>query len=290
MSHLRHTEQRKRFRAILNGTECLSPASVYDALSARVAESVGYKLGILAGSVSSNTTLAAPDLILLTLTDFADQVRRIMRVSDLSLLVDADHGYGNALNVMRTVQELEHAGVSAMSIEDTSLPIRYGQPEGQDELISTGEMVGKLKAAVAARRDPSTVIAGRTAALKVEDTARTVERVKAYAACGVDCIFVIGVETVDQIKAIHDAAKLPVIVGSAPASIQREDFAKAGARVLLQGHQPVAAAVKALRAVYEHLHNGGAAADLKDKIAFTKDMDALVFGEDYKQYMRDFLR
>jgi carboxyvinyl-carboxyphosphonate phosphorylmutase len=290
LSHLRHTEQRKRFRAILNGNECLSPASVYDALSARVAESVGYKLGILAGSVSSNTTLAAPDLILLTLTDFADQVRRIMRTSNLSLIVDADHGYGNALNVMRTVQELEHAGVSAMSIEDTSLPIRYGQPEGQDELISTGEMVGKLKAAVAARRDPSTVIAGRTAALKVEDTARTVERVKAYAACGVDCIFVIGVETVDQIKAIHDAAQLPVIVGSAPASIQREDFAKAGARVLLQGHQPVAAAVKALRAVYEHLHNGGAAADLKDKIASSKEMDALVFGEDYKQYMRDFLR
>ncbi|MFZ9530866.1 MAG: isocitrate lyase/PEP mutase family protein [Burkholderiales bacterium] len=290
MSHLRHTEQRKRFRAILNGSECLSPASVYDALSARVAESVGYKLGILAGSVSSNTTLAAPDLILLTLTDFADQVRRMMRVSDLSLLVDADHGYGNALNVMRTVQELEHAGVSAMSIEDTSLPIRYGQPEGQDELISTGEMVGKLKAAVAARRDPSTVIAGRTAALKVEDTARTVERVKAYAACGVDCIFVIGVESVDQVKAIHDAARLPVIDGSAPASIKREDFAKAGARVLLQGHQPVAAAVKALRAVYEHLHNGGAAADLKDRIASNKEMDALVFGEDYKKYMRDFLR
>jgi carboxyvinyl-carboxyphosphonate phosphorylmutase len=290
LSHLRHTEQRKRFRAILNGSECLSPASVYDALSARVAESVGYKLGILAGSVSSNTTLAAPDLILLTLTDFADQVRRMMRVSDLSLLVDADHGYGNALNVMRTVQELEHAGVSAMSIEDTSLPIRYGQPEGQDELISTGEMVGKLKAAVAARRDPSTVIAGRTAALKVEDTARTVERVKAYAACGVDCIFVIGVESVDQVKAIHDAARLPVIVGSAPASIKREDFAKAGARVLLQGHQPVAAAVKALRAVYEHLHNGGAAADLKDRIASNKEMDALVFGEDYKKYMRDFMR
>lgn len=290
MSHLRHTEQRKRFRAILNGAECLSPASVYDPLSARVAESVGYRLGILAGSVSSNTTLAAPDLILLTLTDFADQVRRIMRVSDLSLLVDADHGYGNALNVMRTVQELEHSGVSAMSIEDTALPLRYGQPEGQDELISTGEMVGKLKAAVAARRDPSTVIAGRTAALKVEDTARTVERVKAYAACGVDCIFVIGVESVDQVKAIHGAARLPVIVGSAPASIKREDFAGAGARVLLQGHQPVAAAVKALRGVYEHLYGGGAAADLKDRIASNKEMDALVFGEDYKRHLRDFLR
>ncbi len=289
MSHLRHTAQRKRFRTILSGTECLSPASVYDALSARMAESVGYKLGMFAGSVSSNTTLAAPDLILLTLTDFADQVRRMMRVSDLSLLVDADHGYGNALNVMRTVQELEHAGVSAMSIEDTSLPIRFGQPEGTDELISTAEMVGKLKAAVAARRDPATVIAGRTAGLKVEGTEKTMARVKAYAATGVDCIFVIGVESIDQVRAVHEASKLPVIVGSAPASIKREDFAQAGARVLLQGHQPVAAAVKALREVYAHLYGGGAAADLKDKILSAKEMDALVFGEDYKKYIREFL-
>jgi oxaloacetate decarboxylase len=290
LSHLRHTEQRKRFRAILSGSQCLSPASVYDPLSARVAESVGYQLGILAGSVASNTTLAAPDLIVLTLTDFAGQVRRMMRVSNLSLLVDADHGYGNALNVMRTVQELEHAGVSAMSIEDTSLPIRFGQPEGTDELISTEEMLGKLKAAVAARRDPATVIAGRTAALKVEGTEKTVARVKAYAATGVDCIFIIGVESLEQVRAVHEAAQLPVIVGSAPASIKREDFAKAGARVLLQGHQPVAAAVKALREVYAHLHGGGAAVDLKDRIASAKEMDALVFGEDYKKYVRDFLR
>jgi len=289
LSHLRHTEQRKRFRAILNGSECLSPASVYDALSARVAESVGYQLGILAGSVSSNTTLAAPDLIVLTLTDFADQVRRIMRVSDLSLLVDADHGYGNALNVMRTVQELEHAGVSAMSIEDTSLPIRFGQAEGKDELISVEEMTGKLKAAVAARRDPSTVIAGRTAALKVEGTEKTVARVKAYAATGVDCIFIIGVETAEQVKAVQQASKLPVIVGPGKTTATREEFANAGARVLLQGHQPVAAAVKALCEVYAHFHGGGAAADLKDKIASAKDMDALVFGEDYKKYLRDFM-
>jgi len=192
--------------------------------------------------------------------------------------------------VMRTVEELEHAGVSAMSIEDTSLPIRYGQPEGQDELISVGEMVGKLKAAVAARCDPSTVIAGRTAALKVEGTEKTVERVKAYAVAGVDCIFVVGVETADQVKAVREAAKLPVIVGPGKTSATREEFAKAGARVLLQGHQPVAAAVKALREVYAHFHGGGAAADLKDKIISAKDMDALVFGEDYKKYIKEFLR
>ena len=285
-----HTEQRKRLRAVFAGTKCISPASVYDPLSARVAESVGYEIGMLAGSVASNTTLAAPDLIVLTLTEFADQVRRIMRASRLSLIVDADHGYGNALNVMRTVEELEHAGVSGMSIEDTTLPARFGQAEGADELISTGEMVGKLKAAVAARRDPATVILGRTAGLKVEDTQKTIARAKAYAACGVDAIFLVGVESTDQVKAVHDAVKLPIMVGSAPASIKREDFAVAGARVLLQGHQPVPAAVKALKEVYAHLYKGGAPADLKDKLAPAGDMEKLIGGELYKKWQKDFLR
>jgi carboxyvinyl-carboxyphosphonate phosphorylmutase len=287
---MNHTEQRKRLRAVFAGTKCLSPASVYDALSARVAESVGYEIGMLAGSVASNTTLAAPDLIVLTLTEFADQVRRIMRASRLSLIVDADHGYGNALNVMRTVEELEHSGVSGMSIEDTALPIRFGQAEGADELISTAEMVGKLKAAVAARRDPSTVILGRTAALKAEDTPRTVARAKAYAACGVDAIFLVGVEAVDQVKAVHDAVRLPIMVGSAPASLKREDLAAAGARVLLQGHQPVPAAIKALKEVYSHLYKGGAPADLKDKLAPAADMEKLIGGELYKKWQKDYLR
>jgi carboxyvinyl-carboxyphosphonate phosphorylmutase len=283
-----YTEQRERLRAVFAGTECISPASVYDALSARVAESVGFEVGMLAGSVASNTTLAAPDLIVLTLTEFADQVRRIMRASKLSLIVDADHGYGNALNVMRTVEELEHSGVSAMSLEDTALPARFGQTE--DELISTAEMVGKLKAAVAARRDSSTIILGRTAALKVEGTEKTIARVKAYAACGVDAIFLVGVESADQVKAVHEAAKLPVMVGSAPASIKRGDFAAAGARVLLQGHQPVAAAVKALRETYAHLHGGGAPAELKDRVASAQEMDKLVGGEAYKKWQKDYLR
>jgi carboxyvinyl-carboxyphosphonate phosphorylmutase len=290
MNIMGYSEQRRKLRAVLMGTQCVSPASVFDPLSARVAESVGYQIGMLAGSVASNTTLAAPDLIVLTLTEFAEQIRRIMRVSKLGLLVDADHGYGNALNVMRTIQELEHAGVSGMSIEDTALPTRFRQPEGADELISIDEMVGKLKAAVSARTDPSLVIAGRTAALKVEGTAGAVARVKAYAAIGVDAIFVIGVEALDQVAAVHEAAGLPVIVGSAPASLKREDLAARGARILLQGHQPVAAAVKALQETYAHLYNGGAPADLKSRIASAQDMERLVAGEDYRKWQREFLR
>ena len=282
------TERRNRLRKILSGNECLSPASVYDALSSRVAQSVGYEIGMLAGSVASNTTLGAPDLIVLTMTEFADQIRRISRACNLSLIVDADHGYGNALNVMRTVEECEHSGVSAMSIEDTVLPTRFGSKG--DELTSIEEGVGKMKAALAARSDPSLVIAGRTSALKVEGLEGTVARAKAYAAAGVDAIFLVGVEALEQVKTVHDAVKLPIIVGSAPASIKREDFAAAGARVLLQGHQPVAAAVKALRDVYEHLHKGGAPADLKSKIASNDEMNAVTRNDAWKGWQKDYLR
>lgn len=285
---MNHTERRNRLRKLFAGTQCLSPASVFDPLSARVAESVGYEIGMLAGSTASSSTLAAPDLIVLTMTEFADQVRRIMRASTLSLIVDADHGYGNALNVMRTVEECEHSGVSAMSIEDTALPIRFGQ-KGSEELISIPEGVGKMKAALAARRDPATIIAGRTSALKIEGLEGTLARAKAYAAAGVDAIFLVGVETVDEVKTVHDAVKMPIIVGSAPASIKREDLAAAGARIVLQGHQPVAAAAKAVREVYEHLYKGGAPADLKSRIASNEEMNALLRGDTFKAWQRDFL-
>src|SRR4029077_20679874 len=110
------TEKRKRLRAVLAGPQCVSPATVFDALSARVAEAVGYEFGILSGSVFAATLLGAPDLVLQTLTEFTDQVRQITRVSNLSVFVDADHDYGNALNVMRTVAELEHAGLAGLAI------------------------------------------------------------------------------------------------------------------------------------------------------------------------------
>ena len=115
-------KRREAARAVLAGSACIHPASVHDPLTGRIAESLGFELGMFAGSIASLTVLAAPDLITLTLTEFAEQALRINRACTLPLVVDADHGYGNALNVMRTVEELEVAGVSAMSIEDTELP------------------------------------------------------------------------------------------------------------------------------------------------------------------------
>ena len=132
---------------------------------------------MFAGSTASLTVLGAPDLILITLSEFAGQAYRINRAFDLPLLVDADHGYGNALNVMRTVQELETAGVAALTIEDTVLPRPYGA--GGRPLTSIEEGVGRMRAALAARQDPDLVIVGRTIAMGATGTDDALARAKA---------------------------------------------------------------------------------------------------------------
>ena len=280
------TQKRERLRAVLAGPTCVSPATVFDALSARIAQNAGFEIGILSGSVSGNTLLAVPDLMLQTLTEFADQVRRITRAGDLSVVLDADTGFGNALNVMRTVQELEHAGTAALMIEDVVMPQRFGAKTL--EVVSTEEMLGKLRAAVAAREDPSLVLIARTAALKAEDTERTVARARAYTATGVDALFLSGLASLEQFDAIRAAVSVPIVVGSAP-NVKRQDLADRGVRLLLQGHQPVAAVVKALQDVYAHLHSGRAPADLKPTIASPEEMAAVMRAAQYDAWQRDFL-
>src|ERR1700704_2154707 len=169
------TERRERFRALLAGNRCVHPGSVYDAISARIAEDLGFEVGIFSGSIGSMTGLGAPDLGGLALTQVAAQAYRICRAGNLALLVDADHGYGNALNVRRTVEELETAGICAMSIEDTVLPRPYG-PSGKPTLSSIEEGVGKMKAALSARQDKRLVIAGRTSALAVAGGGEGIKR------------------------------------------------------------------------------------------------------------------
>ena len=281
------TEKRKRFRAVLVGPRCMSPATVFDALSARVAESVGYELGLLSGSVSGAMVLAAPDMVLQTLTEFADQVRRVVRACNLSVFVDADQGYGNALNVMRTVEELEHAGLSGLAIEDLVMPARFGGG-GKDELVSIEEMKGKLRAALHARQDPSLLIAARTAGLKVESIENVVTRARAYASTGVDAIFLTGLQKLEHLDAVRAAVSLPIIVGSAPA-LERDDLAARGVRFCLLGHHVIPGIVKAMREIYTHLHNGGAPAALKPMIAPPQEMERLLGSATYATWQREYL-
>ena len=217
------TERRERFRALLNDNRCIYPGSVYDPISARIAEDVGFEVGMFAGSVASMVVLGAPDLIVLTLSEFAEQAYRICRAGNLALLVDADHGYGNALNAKRTVEELETAGVCALSIEDTELPTPYGGLE-EPRLISIAEGVGKMRAALAGRQDPRLVIAGRTSAIRLAGLEEAIARCKAYEVAGVDALFLVGVRTREELEAMTESVSLPLILGGAPDELQDRDY------------------------------------------------------------------
>src|SRR4051794_26583444 len=183
-------KRREALRSILNGSGCIRPGSVYDAASIRIAEDLGFEVGMFGGSVASLAVLGDPDVTLITLTELAEQMRRMSRAASLPVLVDADHGYGNALNVRRTVQELETAGAAGLTIEDTLLPQPYGQAKTQ--LISLDEGVGKMRAALDARSDPSLVIIGRTGAASLTSVDEAIVRAKAYQATGVDALFFTG--------------------------------------------------------------------------------------------------
>jgi len=253
--------RRAAFRALLAGSQCFHPASVYDPISARIAEDIGFELGMFAGSTGSLTVLGAPDLIVLTLSEFAEQALRINRAGGLPLLVDADHGYGNVLNVKRTVEELETAGVAGLTIEDTVLPAQFGQT--QTRLIPIAEGVAKMRAALAGRQDPGLVVVGRTSAASVTGVEDAIARCVAYQEAGVDAMFLAGVTRRDQLDAIAEQVSIPLVLGgSTPELMDRAYLAARGVRVALQGHQPIMAAFQAVAVTLQALRDGTPPAEL----------------------------
>ncbi|HTZ04099.1 MAG TPA: isocitrate lyase/PEP mutase family protein [Xanthobacteraceae bacterium] len=282
------TDRRERLRAIIAGPRCIYPASVYDAISARIAEDLGFEAGMFAGSIASFAVLGAPDIIVLTLTEFAQQAYRINRAGKLPLLVDADHGYGNALNVKRTVEELETAGVAALTIEDTALPTGYGAAGAS--LIPIAEGVGKMKAALAGRQDRRLVVVGRTSAMAMTGVDDTIARLKAYEEAGVDMLFMVGVKTRAQLDAVAAAVKLPLFLGGAGAELYDLDYLSArNVRVCLQGHMPFMAAVNAVQETLKALRDGTPPAELKG-VAPPELMKRVTRQADYAAWSKEFLK
>jgi len=281
------SERRERLRAIVEGKRCIYPASVYDGISARIAGDLGFEAMMLAGSVGSFSVLAAPDLCVLTLTEFAAQAYRINRAGTLPLLVDADHGYGNALSVKRTVEELETAGVSALTIEDTLLPTPFGGDDKQ--LIPIAEAVGKMRAALAGRQDPRLVIVGRTSAIGITGVDDTIARLKAYEAAGVDMLFMAGVKTRAQLDAVAQAVKRPLFLGGVPQELMDLDYLSArNVRVCLQGHQSFWAAVQGVYDALKALRGGTRPSELKN-IASADWQKRVLRQADYDQWSKEYL-
>ena len=252
---------REFFREVLSRPECTLAANIFDPLSARIAHMLGYEVCVLSGSVGKAANLGVPDGVLSNMSDVVDHCRRITRIADVSLMVDAEDGFGNAVNVVRTVREMEAAGVAGIEIEDNFVPRRFNVAD--PGLVSTEEQVGKLEAAVAARTDPTTVIVARSAALGLCPLDEALERVRAYSQTGAEALMLTGAQSREQLEAVHQATSLPLCVLSPPADARNDQaFLDSNMRILMLGNPTFTIAVKAIHDSLKHLKDGGAMEDL----------------------------
>ncbi|MDA0733682.1 MAG: isocitrate lyase/PEP mutase family protein [Chloroflexi bacterium] len=258
---------RERFRQVLARGTCTLAANIFDPLSARIANLLEYEVCVLSGSVGKVANLGVPDIVLSNMSDVVEHCRRIMRMDDVSLMVDAEDGFGNAVNVSRTVRELEAAGVSAIEVEDNVVPKQFNV--SKPGLVSTEEQVGKLKAAVASRMDSTTVIVARSAALGECPLEEAVERIKAYSETGAEAVMLTGCKSREQLQAVHQATSLPLCVLSPPADVRNDSaFLSAnGVRILMLGNPTFAVTVKAIHDSLKHLKDGGSLEDLAERQA-----------------------
>nr|BFD41337.1 oxaloacetate decarboxylase [Pseudomonas sp. FFPRI_1] len=285
MSRLSHQDLRRGFRELIASNSCYHTASVFDPMSARIAADLGFEVGILGGSVASLQVLAAPDFALITLSEFAEQATRIGRVAQLPVIADADHGYGNALNVMRTVVELERAGIAALTIEDTLLPAQFGRKS--TDLISVAEGVGKIRAALEARIDSELAIIARTNAgiLPVQEI---INRTQQYERAGADAICMVGIRDFEQLEQISEHLSVPLMLVTYGNPALRDDarLAELGVKIAVDGHAAYFAAIKA---TYDCLREQRQIFTQASDLSATELAHTYTLPEDYIVWAREFM-
>jgi 2-methylisocitrate lyase-like PEP mutase family enzyme len=244
---------------------------VYDALSASIAASSGFDTLYLSGAAIAYCRLGRPDIGLVSSTEVAETIALVRDRVDCALIVDADTGYGNALNVQRTVRLFERAGASAIQLEDQVFPKRCGHLSGK-AVIPAAEMVGKIKAAVDARQSEATLIVGRSDAAAVEDLDRAIERGRLYAEAGADILFIEAPRTRDDLQKVAGAlsATAPLLAnmvegGNTPL-LAADELAGIGFRIVIFPGGIVRALARTARDYYANLKAHGTNVAFQDRM------------------------
>lgn len=251
---------RRHLRSRLASGRLLVVPGAANALTARLIEEAGFEAVYVTGAGLANSFLGAPDIGLLALPEVAAQVAAMREAVELPLIVDADTGFGNAVNVWHTVRTLERAGADAIQLEDQTFPKRCGHFEGKS-VIAVEEMVQKIGAAVAARRDPELLIIARTDAAAVHGIDAACARARAYRAAGADVLFVEGPRSVEEIERVSAAINAPkllnVVEGGVTPQLPHARLQELGFAIVLYANLPLLAAIRATRDVLRHLREGG---------------------------------
>lgn len=250
-----------------------------NALTARVIEEAGFQAAYVSGAGVTNTYLGMPDLGLISVTELVGHVSAMAESVSIPLVVDADTGFGNALNVQRTVRQLERAGAAAIQLEDQVSPKKCGHFAGK-EVVSQQEMVGKIKAAVDARLDEDMLVVARTDALASEGLQAACERAAAFVEAGADILFVEAPRTVEQmayvVKTVPGIHMANMVEGGLTPLTSREELGELGFAIALYANAAMRGAVAGMRRVMQHLLTHGDTMGAADLMITWEDRQELV--------------
>jgi 2-methylisocitrate lyase-like PEP mutase family enzyme len=268
----------RRLRELLEGETILVPGA-YNALVARVLEDAGFPAVYAGGYAAAAASYALPDIGIVTGAEMAEHVSRIARSVSVPVIADADTGYGELVNVARTVRELERAGAAAVQLEDQVFPKRCGHMEGK-RVIPRDEMVRKLRVALDARSDPETVIVARTDAIAVTGLDDAVDRLRAYAEAGADVLFPDAPRSVDELRTIAAALEAPLVAnmsehGKTPL-LSAAEIAELGYAIALYPSSTLFAAAQSARQLAEILKRDGTTRDELDRLMPFGELNELV--------------
>lgn len=276
-------------RQLLESKEILVAPGAHDALTARVIENVGFKAVYMTGYGQAASALGKPDIGLLSMTEMVDRARKMVTSVDIPVIADGDTGFGNAITVMRTVEEYEAAGVAAIQLEDQVAPKRCGHMLGR-KVISMEEMVGKIEAAKAARKDEDFLIIARTDARTIHGMDEAMRRAKAYEAAGADVIFVESVESEEEMRRVNEEIKVVTLAnmveGGRTPLLKNEKLQEIGYDLVIYPTASIYVLSKAMYGLMEELKDKETTAEYTDKMITFKEFNSLV-GLDYFAELED---
>ncbi|HET7166488.1 MAG TPA: oxaloacetate decarboxylase [Pseudolabrys sp.] len=268
-----------RLREILSKREAVLLPGASNALTARIIEDLGFKAIYVTGAGVTNTFLGVPDIGLISMTELANHVSAMRDVVALPLIVDADTGFGNPLNVARTIRVLERSGANAIQLEDQEFPKRCGHFSGKDVVAST-DMVQKIRAAVDARIDPNLVIVARTDAIATHGFEDAMERAAAYIEAGADMTFVEAPRTKEQIVEIPRRLKAPqfinIVAGGLTPMIAFDELKNMEYSMILYANAALQASVAGMQKVLKHLKAHGSLDGVTAEVTSFEERQRLV--------------
>lgn len=270
---------RKQLRQLLKDNKILVAPGAHDALTAKIIEYVGFKAVYMTGYGQSASHLGQPDVGLLTMTEMLSRVNNIASAVDIPVICDGDTGFGNVVNVMRTVKEYEKAGAAAIQLEDQVSPKKCGHMTGR-QVVPAEEMVNKIKAAVAARKDEDFVIIARTDARTVHGIEEAIKRGKAYEKAGADVLFIESPESVDEMKLITSSFNIPVLAnmveGGRTPLLSDNELQELGYDLVIYPTASTYITARAVKKLMEELKEKGTTKHLIEDMISFEDFNNLI--------------